>query len=599
MGYAFRVRMFRAFSALMTAVYVLVMGCMFAVLVSKNREVARVGLQEQLHSETKELTNTFSAMRDLSQLILADASFLQAFENAAQDTEPGNYFLSGADAQIVQERLAQMGAVDSVPLRVCAYNYHGDLAWRQYDDSDALVTADTLKDSRYYTGQYSLIVENGGDHVISGPHPDHWTSSGWSDLCVSYLCFIRSPIDHDAIYGILDLQYDMQQLQQLDFFRERDDSYCVLLDNFGRTGFREYVTDEQAKEIYDGLREAYDTSGVYQMAFRHDGQRFIATGQLEESSQWMLVRVCRASVLDEGYAATYALLAVLMVGLLGVILWVIRRVTARMTGPLTLLTESIERVNLNNMQALPELPEIYQTQELVRLNRAFNTMLQRLEGAFRTEMNAYALAMQSQMDPHFIYNALSMIAEYAEENQPTRTSELCQELGELLRAKADYSTELIPLREEIDVLRHYLNIMQARYEGFFTYEIEPCAALDDFKVPRLLLQPMAENCFKHGFKNAAPPWHIRLRVRCTEETWELYMQDNGAGFSAQDIERVYRRIEEFRADPAGNYKQLRIDDGLGLASIVLRLLLMGYGDIRFRIESPPGGGAAVVIGGTL
>lgn len=77
------------------------------------------------------------------------------------------------------------------------------------------------------------------------------------------------------------------------------------------------------------------------------------------------------------------------------------------------------------------------------------------------------------------------------------------------------------------------------------------------------------------------------------------MQDNGAGFSAQDIERVYRRIEEFRADPAGNYKQLRIDDGLGLASIVLRLLLMGYGDIRFRIESPPGGGAAVVIGGTL
>ncbi|MBQ3463180.1 MAG: hypothetical protein IJH36_08735, partial [Clostridia bacterium] len=73
--------------------------------------------------------------------------------------------------------------------------------------------------------------------------------------------------------------------------------------------------------------------------------------------------------------------------------------------------------------------------------------------------------------------------------------------------------------------------MKCRYEDYFTYTIEADEELMNMAVPKLTIQPLAENCFMHGFKGKEPPWNIDIQLRGNPKKWELTIQDNGTGIS--------------------------------------------------------------------
>ena len=179
-------------------------------------------------------------------------------------------------------------------------------------------------------------------------------------------------------------------------------------------------------------------------------------------------------------------------------------------------------------------------------------MLLKLNQSIGFEMKAYMAALQSQMNPHFLYNMLSAIAESADEDGSPRTVRMCEKLSSMLRYMADYTSEQVSLQEDIANMRDYLDLMKVRYEEHFSYVIETCDALRGQHVPRMTLQPLVENCFQHGFKNKRPPWRIHVRFACENGLWSIEVRDNGCGISAGEIENTPPKDRRLSEKPGGD-----------------------------------------------
>ena len=129
------------------------------------------------------------------------------------------------------------------------------------------------------------------------------------------------------------------------------------------------------------------------------------------------------------------------------------------------------------------------------------------------ELNETQIAMmQSQLNPHFLYNTLDTIVWMAEFNDSRRVVNITKSLAQYFRLALNQGQEQILLRDEIDHVRQYLFIQKQRYGEKLNYEILEDERLGDYQLPKLVLQPLVENAIYHGLKNVDQ----RLRLQFGE-----------------------------------------------------------------------------------
>ena len=157
---------------------------------------------------------------------------------------------------------------------------------------------------------------------------------------------------------------------------------------------------------------------------------------------------------------------------------------------------------------------------------------------------------------------------------------------------------LVTLADEVRNLRNYLDLMKMRYEDDLTYEIHVDEALLDLRLPRLVLQPLAENCFDHGFRAVAPPWHIALRVFRDSGQWVIQLRDNGSGFDEEKQQQLESQIEKMTANLRESYTDLKIG-GMGLANTIVRLRLTLDEEVVYSILPNEPRGSVVTLRGML
>lgn len=139
-------------------------------------------------------------------------------------------------------------------------------------------------------------------------------------------------------------------------------------------------------------------------------------------------------------------------------------------------------------------------------------------------------ALRAQLNPHFMFNALNSIAEMVHRD-PDAADRMLVGLGELLRSSLDYQrSRLVPLHEELRLLRHYLEIEKARLGERLRLEWRVEPGLEHLPVPPLVLQPLAENAILHAIAKKSTPGLLRITVR--REGGRLWLEiadDGGAG----------------------------------------------------------------------
>ena len=166
----------------------------------------------------------------------------------------------------------------------------------------------------------------------------------------------------------------------------------------------------------------------------------------------------------------------------------------------------------------------------------------------------------------------------------------------MLRYVVDYDNPLVTLEQEIDHTQKYLVLMQTRYESNLSFSIEVSGNPASVMVPRLILQPLVENCYKHGLCAVCPPWEILVEISIASQWITIRVMDNGCGFSPQILEQLRRRISTFSADGQmlAQLKESR-PDNVGLLNTYSRLYLRYRGRIRMELANRLPRGSVVTI----
>lgn len=140
-------------------------------------------------------------------------------------------------------------------------------------------------------------------------------------------------------------------------------------------------------------------------------------------------------------------------------------------------------------------------------------------------------ALQSQINPHFIYNIFETIIWLIEFEENEKAIEVIKSLGNMLRITLNIDKDFISFKEELEHIKSYLDIQKTRYDDKFEYNITIPSNLYDLKVPKMILQPIVENSIYHGIKNIKEKGLISIESEIVDDTLLIYVKDNGNGLS--------------------------------------------------------------------
>ena len=205
--------------------------------------------------------------------------------------------------------------------------------------------------------------------------------------------------------------------------------------------------------------------------------------------------------------------------------------------------------------------------------------------------NAQLRALQAQINPHFMYNTLQIIGGMALEKDAPEVYSVTLALSDILRYSLNFSKEMVCLEEEVEYLKSYVMIQNERFGGKVQLKLELEPDTRKCLIPKLILQPLAENSFEHGLLNKAGDWLLTVESHTTPEGDLLIcIKDNGIGFDSERLAQIREKIE------LDTVKALNSGSHIGLANVHARIKLRsakeGHG---VSIDSSPETGTTVSV----
>lgn len=270
--------------------------------------------------------------------------------------------------------------------------------------------------------------------------------------------------------------------------------------------------------------------------------------------------------------------------------------------PLNHIYTSIKKFDLMNDRSVDLLEVDTHITELNALYDAFLKMQKKVRESMnrelvmqQREMQAKMLALQAQMNPHFLYNSLSTIQAMADEGMNSQIISMCQSMSRILRYISSDKEQMVTIKQEILHTMDFLKCMEARFEDDLTYTISLPEEMEEIRLPKLCLQLIVENSIKFMTKAKAPPWEIQIVGHRERDYWEIEVHDNGSGFTQEQLETLQEKIEQI--NQTGILPNLELN-GMGLMNICIRLNLLYQGKHIFKLRNADtDGGAVVTIGG--
>lgn len=146
--------------------------------------------------------------------------------------------------------------------------------------------------------------------------------------------------------------------------------------------------------------------------------------------------------------------------------------------------------------------------------------------------------LQSQVNPHFLYNTLDAIIWLAESGEQKKVVSMVGSLSEFFRTSLNQGKDIISIREELQHVRSYLEIQQVRYQDILEYEILVPKELYSCLIPKITLQPLVENALYHGIKNKRGHGKILIKGKVEKEYFLIQIEDNGIGIDEERLLQV-------------------------------------------------------------
>ena len=388
--------------------------------------------------------------------------------------------------------------------------------------------------------------------------------------------------------GILLVDMNFSGIQQLFTEVNNDGKGYVYL--IGRDG--EIIYHPRQNLIFSNIiQENNQTASTYDEGVHNEefqGEQRVVVVKTVGYTGWKIVSVVSKESLFSDLNQTRMMALLNLVLAIFLMIFVNQYVAVRITDPLKKLEKSIQGIEMKQQPVVyiggsPEIQHLgltirFMVEELQELT---DKMVKEQEEKRKNELDA----LQSQINPHFLYNTLDSIMWMIESERYEDAVSMVQALGRLLRISLSRGKNVISVGDELQHARSYLAIQKYRYKNKFTsyFEVEP--EIEQYKTIKLVIQPLIENAIYYGMEYMDGEGEIYIRAYTRDQDLYLEVEDNGPGMPEEQVEHLL----------TGGEKARQKGSGIGLKNVNQRIQLYFGTQYGLEIESEPDEGTVVRI----
>lgn len=436
----------------------------------------------------------------------------------------------------------------------------GNYTSSNYFDSDMLIEKGWYKEA--------LIEEK--NTVTTIPHnADYQSIYGDGPVVISVVKKVISPKDAKTIIGVIMLDIDYSTLVNELKSSEFDDKNLILLRNEDNGMIaNSYSLDFSKAEEYRGKMELTKKS--------------ISTYKYETKKYgWKVeVIVSKASLYSKfgSVLNTFVLIVIITVVFSIVLSYILAK---KITKPINQLVLRMQDLSKGDFNARVDEVE---NRDIQVLSDGFNKMsyhIKQLMDNLRKKdyesANARFLALQAQINPHFLYNTLETIRSIAIRNQVESIADMAKSMADIFRYSVDSTKEEVILKDELKHVKNYINIQKIRYKERLNVEFNIDESLLNYKIIKLVIQPLVENAIYHGIDMKKDAGKLCIECSKFEDKILISVSDNGIGIKKQELEDIRKNLE--------NDIDRKINKSIGLINVNSRLKLYYGENCSLSIES--------------
>lgn len=281
--------------------------------------------------------------------------------------------------------------------------------------------------------------------------------------------------------------------------------------------------------------------------------------------------------------------------------WILMR---QLNRSLTVRIEQLSQVFDNvGDEELSRIDTVSGTDEIGRLMENYNRMADRTNDLIQTvykdrireqemdiaRQNAELLALHSQINPHFLFNALETIRMHCILHNETEIAEMVQKLAVMERQNVDWATDTVEIGKEMEFVEAYLGLQKYRFGDRLSYELDVEETCKDINIPKLTVVTFVENACIHGIESKTTHGWIFVRIYMEKEELCIEVEDTGNGMEENEHQRLLETMQNASID------RLKEKGRVGMVNACLRLKMMTDNQVKFALESEKGVGTIVQI----
>ena len=267
------------------------------------------------------------------------------------------------------------------------------------------------------------------------------------------------------------------------------------------------------------------------------------------------------------------------------------------------LDNVFEHANKENLENVKKIQHIEGNDEITSLMVNYNKMADRLNDMMQTvyvnrikeqemdiaRQNAELLALQSQINPHFLFNALESIRMHSLIKKEEETAEMVENLALMQRANVDWSSDNVAISDEMDTVEAYLKLQKYRFGDRLKFSLDIAPECRNMMIPKLSRVTFVENAIIHGIENKAEAGWIFVRVNPNEDGYILEVEDTGVGMEEEE------RLKMVELMNNASLEIIKTQKSIGVVNACLRLKMMTDNNVSFDVESESGIGTTIII----
>lgn len=449
------------------------------------------------------------------------------------------------------------------------------------------------------------ILKLDGKKLITPPHVTAWASKG-TQIVSLYRSFSENVSDPKPT-AIIETQVNYQEIidiinTNLNKLLSKNTKQIIIYDSNQQLIYPLNNAELSLDHYFASITPSTNTSFILKNENTIDNEKLIIAGTQSDFSGWT---VLATEPEDELLAPINALRNTLsLIGLIAVCLTMVINylLSRKLSNPIRQIHTNMKKLKLDELPI--HLPQNMNSGivEIEGLHHVFVKMCDQLQDSLDAVVAARSLeiqsrltAMQSQMNPHFIYNTLAIIKIMGKESANKGIVDICTNLSTMLRYVSSSSSSPVLIKDELDYTYNYLNLMKIRFQDNLIYQLNIPEELYNIEIPRLIIQPLVENSIKFATE-ISPPWLIDIQGTIDHNNWFITVSDNGIGITKQKLVELQKKFSEFNIYRDISNSQI---NGMGLINIFARLKILYGEEVIFKIEPLPDRGVSITIGGKL